>query len=82
MKSGMLKSILILTVIFSVSGCGEKRVYVQQPLELPPTLVLPSLIFSEFECAAGNSKKRLVQGIELMKNRIVTLENIIRTTHE
>ena len=76
----MQRLILILIVTFSVISCGEKIVYVQQPLMLPPPLELPAIRAGVFQCAPEESFNNLAIGINLMTNRIETLQNIIKST--
>ena len=76
----MKKWILISAIIF-LASCSVKTIPVTVPLSLPPALELPTLQTGALECLSGDAYQTLVTRDKLLKARVSTLENIIRSTH-
>lgn len=77
----MRNAILLASAIF-LSSCGERTVYVNNPLKLPAAPIYATVSADEFECLAQDSYDRLEISIEQKNTYIETLQNIIKKTHE
>jgi hypothetical protein len=68
-----------LAIILIVSGCATAGPAALR-LPLPPPLVLPTIPAASLECLADDTYDKLVERDVRQRERIHTLEDIIRAT--
>lgn len=78
-KFVILQLILIVAII-SNSGCASQKVRAVS-LVVPPALDLPRIQPLEFECLSDDAYVRLARRDLLLRERVHTLEQIIKSTH-
>ncbi len=71
--------ILLAAIISSLSGCATSPP-AQIRLSLPPPLVLPKVHGSDLQCLSDDAYLKLTTRDTLQRERIKTLEDIIRST--
>ena len=73
-----LRSLLAVTLIISLSSCTTQIKYVNVELPLPPPLAIDwEQLESDLMCVPDSAYDTVVK----MDKRIITLENIIKSTH-
>ena len=77
-RKNVMKFAAILSALIWISGCctGNTRA----PLPLPEPLNVPRVTVAEYACLSDDVALKLVERDVLFKERIMTLENIIKTT--
>lgn len=77
MKAKLLA--LLMTVSFLIS-CST--VTTQAKLNLPPDIQYPKITLEEVECLPKSIKEKIKKRDQLKSQRIETLKNIIKSTHD
>jgi len=79
----MTRWALFLWAVVLTAGCTTQpeRVYVQEPLPVPPAPATPEIPAEELECLDQDAYVRLVERDVVLQSHIERLEDIIRTTH-
>jgi len=75
-----MNKLIILSALIWISGCSTVE-YRSTPLSLPSELRVPVVKAAELECVTDETFKKLKLQNELLKARIETLKNIIKSTH-
>lgn len=76
----MSRLIPTIAIILSLSACCATPE--QARLQLPPSVNYPTISQPELQCLSGDAYRRLVVRDRLKTERITTLENIIKATHQ
>ena len=75
----MIKQLAILSVLIWISACTSGN-NVRTPLPLPDALIVPRVTIAEYQCVSDAVAEKIVTRDLLFRERITTLENIIKTT--
>lgn len=75
----MIKQIMILSALIWISACASTN-NIRTPLPLPEPLVVPRVTVVEYRCVSDDVAQKIITRDLLFKERITTLENIIKTT--
>lgn len=76
----LIKCVAVIGLISSLSACGS--IPSQPYLVIPAHPTYPTIAAYELECLSEGTMERLVARDVMKTERITTLENIIRTTHD
>ncbi|WP_372743281.1 hypothetical protein [Neptunomonas sp.] len=77
----MTKWILLSGIIF-LSACQSATIPVVVKLPLPPEVTYPAIQVDALQCLSDETYSDLVRRDRMKTERIQTLTDIIRTTHE
>jgi len=70
---------MILSALIWISACASTN-NIRTPLPLPAPLIVPRVTVGDYQCVTDLVARKLVQRDLLFKERITTLENIIKIT--
>ena len=77
-----MKNVILIASAIFLASCATQPVYVTVPLDLPPELEVPKVAAEELECLSQPAYDNLETVILLYRQRITTLEDIIKSTHD
>lgn len=75
----MIKQLTIFSALIWISACASTT-NIRTPLPLPEPLIVPRVTVADYQCVSELVAQNLVTRDLLFKERIKTLENIIKTT--